>query len=140
MNIPIKSIHLRLEVLVFDNEAHRWGRLGEKTDIPGDAVGQLEDISARLTRDLEALWHRSKLAWFGRYAFSLAHVCLEIDTARIAPNGAWVKQTLFVERDYSLDGTVALEDFGEHIVRCFRDMLPKFWTECGRKVYVDRLT
>lgn len=135
MDIPISAIRLRLEVLVQDLDTKKWGRLGDKTDIPGAAVGHREDISARLCRELNSLWRRSKGRWFGRAAFSLANVRLEIDTARIAMNGSWVTQTLFVERDYHLDGTVALEDFGEHVVQCFTLMLPKFWEEAGRKVY-----
>lgn len=135
MDLPISAIRLRLEVLVRQLDQSQWGRLGDKTDIPGAAVGHREDISARLCSELELLWRRSRGRWFERYAFSLANVRLEIDTAKIAPNGAWVKQSLFVERDFLLNGEVALEDFGEHLVSGFALMLPKWWEECGRKVY-----
>lgn len=135
MNIPIKAIRLTLGVLARDNEAKEWKRIFHQATITDAALSHLETVNDRLCKELEILWRQSKQQWFGRYAFSLANVWLEIDTAKIASNGHCEPLTCYMERDFPLNGTVALEDMGEHIVRCFRDVLPKYLNEVGRKVY-----
>lgn len=135
MDIPIRELRLSLEVLAHDPTKGRWQRLGDKATIPDNAISHMEDMQGRLCRELEILWRRSKNRWFGRFAFSLAHVRLEMDTAKISPSGHCEPQSLFMERDFPLDGTVALEDFGEHMVSCFGQVFEKFLAECGRRVY-----
>ena len=135
MDIPIRELRLSLEVLAHDPVKGQWQRLGDKATLAESSITHLEDIQGRLCRELRSLWRRSKTRWWGRYAFSLAHVRLEMDTAKVSPSGHCEPQSLFMERDFPLDGTVALDDFGEHMVAAFGQVFEKFLTECGRQVY-----
>lgn len=138
MDIPIREIRITLGILARDLVAHKWERFYDQATIHDTAIIHKEAIQDRLCRELDILWANSKPRWFFNYAFSIANVRIEIDTAKIADNGSCLAQTLYMDRDFTLDGSVSLEDMGQHITTCFQLIFPKFLDEVGRKVYVPR--
>ena len=99
------------------------------------AISHQEDLRDRLCRELATLWRRSKAQWVGHYAFSLANVRLELDTAQISATGHCRPITLQMNRDFPFDGQVPFDEFSDHLVRCFREAFGKCLAEVGRRVY-----